>query len=83
MDAPAPAQTAEFMDMMRGMTDKHGMTPDVFAALVFDAVERGEYWIVPQPEMLDTGLRDRTEMILERRLPTSSGLIDEDRKQHG
>jgi NADP-dependent 3-hydroxy acid dehydrogenase YdfG len=83
MDAPAPAQTAEFMDMMRGMTDKHGMTPDAFAALVFDAVERGEYWIVPQPEMLDTGLRDRTEMILERRLPTSSGLIDEDRNQHG
>jgi short-subunit dehydrogenase len=83
MDAPAPAQTAEFMDMMRGMTDKHGMTPDAFAALVFDAVERGEYWIVPQPEMLDTGLRDRTEMILERRLPTSSGLIDEDRNQYG
>lgn len=79
MDAPAPSQTAEFMNMLRGMNDENGMTPDEFAPLVFEAVERGEYWIVPQPEMLDTGLRDRTEMILARRAPTSFGLVDGNR----
>ncbi|MFK7840814.1 MAG: SDR family NAD(P)-dependent oxidoreductase [Sphingorhabdus sp.] len=71
MDEHAPAQTAEFMTVMRGMNDEHGMTPDEFAPLVFAAIERGEYWIVPQPEILDSALQDRTDMILERRPPSS------------
>lgn len=83
MDAPAPSGTANFMDMLRGMNDENGMTPDEFAPLVFAAVERGDYWIVPQPDMLDAGLRDRTQMILERRPPTSFGLVEEDRNQNG
>ena len=72
----APAETTEFMTMMRDMTEEHGMTPDEFAPLVFAAIERGEYWITPHSEMLDTGLRERMQMILERRQPTETGLID-------
>lgn len=76
MDEKAPPQTAEFMDMLRGMNDENGMTPGELAKLVFEAIERGEYWIFPHPDMLDTGLRDRTKMILERRQPTGFGLVD-------
>jgi NADP-dependent 3-hydroxy acid dehydrogenase YdfG len=75
MDEQAPAQTADFMDMLRGMNDENGMSPDRLARIVFGAVERGDYWIFPHPEMLDAPLRNRTEMILERRSPTGSGLI--------
>lgn len=65
-----PAEISDFMTSLRTMTDKIGMTPDEFAPHVFDAIRRGEYWIIPQPERLDSGLRKRTEMILERRQPT-------------
>jgi NADP-dependent 3-hydroxy acid dehydrogenase YdfG len=75
MDEQAPAQTADFMDMLRGMNDENGMSPEQLAEIVFCAVERGDYWIFPHPEMLDAPLRNRTEMILERRSPTGSGLI--------
>lgn len=76
LDEKAPRETSEFMTMMRDMTEEHGMSPDAFAPLVFASIERGEYWITPHPEMLDTGLRDRMDMILERRHPTSVGLVD-------
>ncbi|QJB70181.1 SDR family NAD(P)-dependent oxidoreductase [Parasphingorhabdus halotolerans] len=80
MDEHAPAATAEFMTMLRDMNDENGMMPDEFAPLVFDAIERGEYWIVPQPEALDPALRERTEMILERRPPASFNLLSGDRE---
>lgn len=76
MDAQAPSETEEFMTMLRGMNDENGMTPDEFAPIVFEAIERGEYWILPHPEMLDSGLRDRTEMILRRRQPVSFDLVE-------
>lgn len=75
MDEPAPAPTADFMAMLRGMSDENGMSPDALAALVFEAIERGEYWIIPHPEMLDGPLRDRTRMIIDRSPPTSFGLV--------
>jgi NADP-dependent 3-hydroxy acid dehydrogenase YdfG len=75
MDEQAPPQTADFMDMLRGMNDENGMSPNVLAEIVFGSVERGDYWIFPHPEMLDAPLRNRTEMIVERRSPTGSGLI--------
>jgi NADP-dependent 3-hydroxy acid dehydrogenase YdfG len=75
MDEPAPAQTAGFMAMLRGMSDENGMSPDELAVLVFEAIGRGEYWIIPHPEMLDEPLRDRTRMIIDRSPPTSFGLV--------
>mgnify|MGYP000011723661 FL=1 len=71
MDEKAPTETQQFMTTLRDMNDEHGMTPDGFAPLVFEGIERGDYWIVPQPEILDSALRERTEMILERRPPVS------------
>lgn len=76
LDEKAPTETSDFMTMMRDMTEEHGMTPDEFAPLVFAAIERGDYWITPHPEMLDTGLRERMDMILGRKHPTSVGLVD-------
>lgn len=76
LDETAPSETLDFMTMMRDMTEENGMTPDEFAPLVFGAIERGDYWITPHPEMLDAGLRDRMTMILERRHPSSVGLVD-------
>lgn len=78
MDEKAPSETQEFMSMLRGMNDENGMTPDEFAPLVFAAVENGEYWITPHGEMLDSGLRERTSMILERRQPTNFDLVEND-----
>ena len=75
MDEPAPPQTAGFMAMLRGMSDENGMSPDELAALVFEAIGRGDYWIIPHPEMLDEPLRDRTRMIIDRSSPTSFGLV--------
>ena len=75
MDEPAPAQTAGFMAMLRGMSDENGMSPDELAVLVFEAIGRGDYWIIPHPEMLDEPLRDRTRMIIDRSPPTSFGLV--------
>jgi len=87
MDEQAPAPTADFMDMLRGMNDENGMSPAKLAEIVFCAVERGDYWIFPHPEMLDAPLRSRTEMIVERRSPTGSDLIasepDVEREQNG
>lgn len=83
MDEKAPAQTADFMAMLRGMNDENGMSPDDLALRVFESVERGEYWIFPHPEMLDAPLRDRTEMIIGRRSPSGSDLIAIDTEKEG
>ena len=85
MDAPAPAQTTDFMAMLRGMSDENGMSPDELAKLVFEAIGRGEYWIIPHPEMLDQALRDRTRMIIDRSPPAGVSLVattDESMGQH-
>ena len=58
-----------FVETMRTMLTMHGLTPDQFAARVFDGIEKGDYWLIPQPEIIDAGLRQRTETILARRNP--------------
>ena len=50
---------------------------DQFAPLVFDAIDRGAYWIIPQPEAFDDGFRSRNEAITARRNPDFF-LIDQD-----
>jgi NAD(P)-dependent dehydrogenase (short-subunit alcohol dehydrogenase family) len=78
--APGPVNTGilreeggagaeRMMDRMRELTQQHSADPDAYAALIFGAIDRGEFWIVPQPESLDDRLKARTEMILERRSP--------------
>lgn len=74
MDEDAPEESAQFMDALRTMADRRGMDADDFASLVFEAIDRGDYWIVPQPESLDDRLRERTAMILERRSPVTPAI---------
>jgi NAD(P)-dependent dehydrogenase (short-subunit alcohol dehydrogenase family) len=64
--------TERFVKTMKEMTALYGMGADEFAALVLQGIERGDYWIIPQPEALDPFLHARHEMIRERRRPTGS-----------
>ena len=45
------------------MLDENGLDADEFARLVFEAIDRSEYWIVPQPQMLDPLLEARNKII--------------------
>ncbi|MXO74321.1 SDR family NAD(P)-dependent oxidoreductase [Altererythrobacter aerius] len=65
----AGANAEQFVGTMRDMLEQHGVTPDEFAERVFAAIDSGEYWIVPQPEALDEGLRARNETIATRATP--------------
>ncbi len=64
--------TAQFVETMKELTALHGMGADEFAGLVFAAIARGDYWIIPQPEALDPSLQARHEMIRDRRRPNGS-----------
>ena len=63
-----------FVDMLRGMLTENGLTPDQFADRVFAGLDRGDYWLMPQPETIDEPLQRRTETILARRLPAGFGI---------
>lgn len=65
----ASAASREFLGTMRSMLDAHGIGPDEFAARVFAAIDRGEYWIIPQPETFDDGFRARNDAITARTEP--------------
>lgn len=78
--APGPVKTAifretpsdasaQFHGMMTHMLDENGLTADEFANLVFESIDKGEYWIVPQPEMLDPLLQTRNKIIETRADP--------------
>ena len=78
--APGPVKTAifretpsdasaQFHGMMTHMLDENGLTADEFANLVFASIDKGEYWIVPQPEMLDPLLQTRNKIIETRADP--------------
>ena len=58
------------VEKMRTLSAELGADPDSYAALIFEAIDAGEFWIVPQPESLDDRLKARTQMILDRRSPT-------------
>lgn len=62
--------TEKFVEALRGMIGQYGMDPEPFAAAVFDAIDRGDYWIVPQPEALDPMLEQRHAMIAQRAQPS-------------
>jgi len=67
-EAP-PEQAEGFHTTMTSMLEQHGMSGDEFAPLVLDAVERGEYWIFPQPEALEPTFSNRNQAIVERKAP--------------
>ena len=67
-EAPSEA-SAQFHSLMTHMLDENGLDADEFARLVFEAINRGEYWIVPQPKMLDPLLEARNKIIADRANP--------------
>lgn len=69
-----PAAAASFHKQMTELLADDGMAADDFAALVFEAVGRNEYWIIPQPEAFDPGFVARNEIILNRSSPHFYGL---------
>lgn len=72
-DTP-PEAAYRFHDLMTSMLDANGLEPDAFAALTFDAIARGDYWIIPQPEAFDDGFAARNTIITKRSPPTFYGV---------
>lgn len=66
---PPPGSAGQFHQAMVEMLDANGLSGDAFAPLVFDAIERGEYWIIPQPEAFEPGFSNRNAIITARRQP--------------
>lgn len=60
------------MERMRQLTRQHSADPDSYAELIFDGIDQGQFWIVPQPEALDDRLKARTRMILDRQSPVAA-----------
>ena len=67
-EAPSEA-SAQFHGLMTHMLDENGLSSDQFAGLVFAAIDRGDYWIVPQPETLYPLLEARNKIIAEKGNP--------------
>lgn len=70
-EAPSEA-SAQFHGLMTHLLDKNGLSTDEFASRVFAAIDRGEYWIIPQPEMLDPLLKARNHVIETRTDPVQT-----------
>ena len=66
---PPPESAQQFHQFMTALLDQNGLTADQFAPLVFDAVERGDYWIFPQPESLEPIFSVRNAAILAGKFP--------------
>lgn len=66
----ASEATRGFAAQMVAMTEQHSITPDELALRAFAGIDDDRFWLIPQPETLDDGLRARTEGILARRTPT-------------
>jgi NAD(P)-dependent dehydrogenase (short-subunit alcohol dehydrogenase family) len=82
--APGPVKTGIFRDpcgpeasdAARGfvaqlvqMTDQLGISPEELAERAFAGIVENRFWLIPQPEALDEGLRARTDGILARATP--------------
>ena len=68
-DALDRPEVRGFVDTLRKMLTEHGLTPDQFAERVFDGIREGQYWLIPQPQVLDGALQRRAEDILAVRDP--------------
>lgn len=66
-DPPESAQA--FHQYMTALLDQNGLTPEQFAPLVFDAIDCGDYWIIPQPESLEPIFSIRNQAILAGKFP--------------
>ncbi len=66
---PPMAAARPFHAAMVAMLEAYGLTAEALAAIVFAGIDRGDYWIIPQPETLDADLQKRISGILAREAP--------------
>lgn len=66
---PPPGSAQPFHQFMTALLDQNGLTPDEFAPKVFDGIDRGDYWIMPQPESLEPTFSIRNAAILAGKFP--------------
>lgn len=59
----------QFVDLMRGMLQQNGLTPDQFAERVFEGIRQGQFWLIPQPEAFDEIFRQKAADVLARTNP--------------
>jgi NAD(P)-dependent dehydrogenase (short-subunit alcohol dehydrogenase family) len=71
---PATTMSADFRTMIVDMLETNGLTPDDFAPRVFAAIDRGDYWIFPQPEAFDSLFDARNANISARQNPKFYGV---------
>ncbi|MFJ8851066.1 hypothetical protein [Streptomyces sp. NPDC102437] len=72
VDAPgqgAQPEVAAFNARLQARADSAGITPLEHARRCFEQIAEGRYWVFPQPEMVDSALPARTDMILGRHNP--------------
>ena len=67
--APPTEASKPFHTAMLSMLAAHGLSPEDLAERAFAGIDRGDYWIIPQPETLDADLQKRTAGILARTPP--------------
>lgn len=82
---PGPVQTEIFREtvsmtadtvsdktvgMMREITVNQGITPDELARRTFAGIDDDQFWIIPQPDILDALYRQRVDNMLARRAPS-------------
>lgn len=65
----ATARTSDYQAWMRDNTAKSGMPAAELARLTWDAVLRGDYWILTHPQMFDMLWNQRNQRIAARTSP--------------
>ncbi|MGA0055038.1 MAG: SDR family NAD(P)-dependent oxidoreductase [Steroidobacteraceae bacterium] len=66
--ADSDASGASFMEALRRGSAQVGMDPAVLAVLTFEAIEAGQFWIFPHPEMLPA-VSERLRTMLAGKAP--------------
>jgi NAD(P)-dependent dehydrogenase (short-subunit alcohol dehydrogenase family) len=59
-----------YRSTMRTMLRDEGMPPDEAAAIIFEGIAAGRFWIFTHPEMVKTVVTRRADMILGEKPPT-------------
>lgn len=66
---PPTTASGAFHNQMLMQTEASGLSPEALAERVFTAIDRGDYWIFPQPESFDAGFAARNAIIAGRKPP--------------
>jgi len=71
------ALVTDFLSARRKEQELYGLSTDQCARVTFEGIAHGNYWLLPQPELLDSLVRMRTDLILRRAEPGLGELMAE------